>query len=272
MFTNPITCLAFEPTERTFFAASSDNAGSIHQVKLYRRREKEGRQTGGFEAIGGGGVSEAIRLDANPDRTISVGQPVSAMTISMNASSLIVGTTNGLVNVYDIASHQLLKSISSHKGLTITHLVAMLRPPDLIGHVSVSLTTSNVGAKESLQTKPIAPFQRIRDPKAREAHEILMMLSPLTQDRRDPTVYDEAELLQDHASFVQPSFVISGTTGAVSQSRVADLEAEVQRLREQLGRAKNINDTMWEKIVQRAVAAAKDTPSGREDAVVDAST
>ncbi len=105
------------------------------------------------------------------------------MGISLNASTLIVGTANGLVNAYDIASHQLLKSISSHKGLTITHLAAMLRPPDLYGHISVSLTTSNVGTKELLQTKPIAPFQRIRDPKAREAHEVLMMLPLPTEVR-----------------------------------------------------------------------------------------
>jgi len=213
-------------------------------------------------------VSEAIRLDANPDRTISVGQCVSAMAISLNASTLIVGTGNGLVNAYDIASHQLLKSISSHKGLTITHLAAMLRPPDLYGHISVSLTTSNVGTKELLQTKPIAPFQRIRDPKAREAHEVLMMLPPPTEDQCNPTSYSEAELLRDHAAFVQPPLLNSGTTSVASQSRVTELEAEVQRLQEQLGKAKNINDTMWEKIVQRAVASAKDKPTGTEGASV----
>ena len=73
MFPNPIVRLAFEPTERTFFAASSDDSGTIHQVKLYRRREADGRRTGGFEAVGGGGVDEAIRLDANAERTITVG-------------------------------------------------------------------------------------------------------------------------------------------------------------------------------------------------------
>lgn len=105
------------------------------------------------------------------------------MAISLNASTLVVGTENGLVNVYDIASHQLLKSISSHKGLAITHLVPMLRPPDLIGHTSVSLSTTNVVAKESLPPKPIVPFQRIRDPKAREAHEVLIILPLPTQVR-----------------------------------------------------------------------------------------
>ncbi|KLO17981.1 pre-rRNA-processing protein IPI3 [Schizopora paradoxa] len=262
MFPNPIIRLAFESTERTFFAASSDDAGTIHQVKLYRRREADGRRAGGFEAVGGGGVDEAIRLDANAERTITVGQPVSAMAISLNASSLIVGTENGLVNVYDIASHQLLKSISSHKGLAITYLVPMLRPPDLIGHTSISLSTSNITTKESLPLKPIAPFQRIRDPKAREAHEVPMILPLSTEDHYDPTFYSESELLQDHATFVQPPFLKSGTTSVASQSRITELEAEVLRLQEQLGKAKSINDTMWEKIVQRAVASAKEKTEG----------
>lgn len=42
------------------------------------------------------------------------------------------------------------------------------------------------------------------------------------------------------------------------QSRVTELEAEVTRLREQLGKAKGVNDVMWETVVQRLVGQGKD--------------
>lgn len=40
-------------------------------------------------------------------------------------------------------------------------------------------------------------------------------------------------------------------------SRVAELEAEVQQLREQLGKAKGVNDAMWETVVQRVLKQGK---------------
>lgn len=63
-------------TERLFFAASAD--GSIHQMNLFRERETK---LGGIvtEAIGGGGVTDIIRVDddenreARKKRLISVG-------------------------------------------------------------------------------------------------------------------------------------------------------------------------------------------------------
>lgn len=73
-------------------------------------------------------------------------------------------------------------------------------------------------------------------------------------------MYSTEELLRDHAFFVRPEEVSSsgpaanGANGSVPAARVAELESEVQYLREQLAKAKGINDTMWETIVQRAVA------------------
>lgn len=95
---------------------------------------------------------------------------------------LLAGTAAGSIHLYDIASHQLLRTISNTalKGLAITHLETLLRPSDLIGHVSASLGASTgvggVSARDVLPTRPIVAFQRIRDMKAREAHEVLVAL------------------------------------------------------------------------------------------------
>lgn len=74
-FPQPISCLAWDFTERIFLAASAD--GSIHQMNLFRQRDSDtGAQIP--EAIGGAGVGDVIRVgeedrEAQKKRLISVG-------------------------------------------------------------------------------------------------------------------------------------------------------------------------------------------------------
>lgn len=102
---------------------------------------------------------------------------MTAMAISLTGTSLLVGTDTGLINIYDIVSHQLLRTISSHKGMSITYLKTMLKPVDLIGHVSLSLNVGNtLDAKDVMPVRPVMPFQRMKDAKIRDAHEVTMLL------------------------------------------------------------------------------------------------
>lgn len=99
------------------------------------------------------------------------------MTFSLTGSSLLVGTESGLILLYDVASHQLLRTISSHKGGTITFLRSILKPIDLVGHIGLSLhVNGTTDAKDVIPVKPIQPFQRIKDGKSRDAHEVTIML------------------------------------------------------------------------------------------------
>ena len=108
----------------------------------------------------------------------SCSEPVTAITISITGSSLLVGTEGGLVHSYDIVSHQLLRTISSHKGGTITFLRSILKPVDLVGHVSLNLHVSGVtDAKDVIPVRPVLPFQRIKDVKLRDTHEVTIMLA-----------------------------------------------------------------------------------------------
>lgn len=53
----------------------------------------------------------------------------------------------------------------------------MLKPPDLVGHISLSLNLgSSADAKDIIPMRPVVPFHRMKDSKAREAHEVAMML------------------------------------------------------------------------------------------------
>jgi pre-rRNA-processing protein IPI3 len=254
-FPKPISSTVWDITERLFFAASLD--GSIYQVSLFRQRaEKHAGQT--IEAVGGAGVSDLIRVadeDSNSRKClIRVDQPITAITISLTSSLLLVGTATGLINIYDITSHQLLRTISTHKGMSISHLATMLKPPDLVGHISLSLNIgSSADAKDIIPMRPVVPFHRMKDSKAREAHEVAMILP--VQDETPggiPSAYDypEAEFQRDYAFFVQPNAM--GTSEA-SSARVAELEVEIESLREQLGKAKGINDVMWQTVLQKVM-------------------
>lgn len=86
---------------------------------------------------------------------------------------LLAGTALGNVHVYDVPSHQLLRTINAHPGpgLAVTHLATLLKPPDLVGHVRLD------GDKDGgIPVRPIMPFQRMREARPREAHEVTMML------------------------------------------------------------------------------------------------
>lgn len=223
-----------------------------------------------MEAVGGGGVNDTIRInDEDPQaakkRLIIVGQPVTTMAISLTSSLLLVGTATGHIHTYDIASHQLLRTLSSHKGMVITHLMTLIRPPDLVGHVSLTLAA---GAEtKEVPVRPVTPFQRMRDAKARELHEVVMMLPPQSATKAEVFFSDSREeLLRDHALFVQTD-VGAGQQPASAQARVSELEAEVAKLREQLGKAKGMNDTMWETVVKQIMNDKKDKagPNGGEE-------
>ncbi|KIK32664.1 hypothetical protein CY34DRAFT_18882 [Suillus luteus UH-Slu-Lm8-n1] len=150
------------------FAASPD--GSIYQVNLFRQRtEKHAGQM--IEAIGSTGLIRVADEDSNSrKRLITVDQPITVLTISLTSSLLLVGTATGLIHIYDVASHQLLRTISAHKEMSISHLTTTLKPLDLVGHISLSFNLgSSAHAKDIIPMRPVAPPHRVKDSKAREA-------------------------------------------------------------------------------------------------------
>lgn len=204
------------------------------------------------------------------------------MCMSLTSTNLLVGTSDGLIHIYDVPSHQLLRTISNHKGMSIAHLQTMVKPPDLMGHISLEFRSgSSNDAKDTIPVKPVMNFQKTRDPKPRHAHEITAMLPAgnkvnsfqiaismanasnvlLHQVYKDEsTSYSTEELLRDHAYFVQP--VTSAKAGEPNplalNSKVMELEAELENMRELLSKAKGVNDAMWETVVHKLVSSVND--------------
>lgn len=172
-------------------------------MNLFRKRNDHGSQNfGGMEALGGASVSDVIRIGEEDPREakrrlITVGyvvafsrsscissltmhcivtyrEPITSLTLSLTSSFLLTGTSTGQIHIHDVPSHQLLRTISSHKGFSITYLTTMLKPPDLIGHASLSLgpgstgvgvgsgatSAGSGGSGGEIGLKPVMPFQR----------------------------------------------------------------------------------------------------------------
>jgi len=131
----------------------------------------------------------------------------------------------------------------------------MLKPPDLVGHISLSLNVaSTADARDVMPVRPVASFHRMKDVNARELHEVSMMLpttSETPQIGRCEYDYSESEFQKDLFSFVQPTE--AEPLGAPLTNRVAELEAEVEQLKEQLGKAKGVNDAIWQVVVQKVL-------------------
>ncbi|KZT43257.1 WD40 repeat-like protein [Sistotremastrum suecicum HHB10207 ss-3] len=256
VFPKPIISISMDLTERLFFGASQD--GSIHQVNLYRQR-KDKYSRGNFEPVGGEGVGESIQIAQEEDassRLISVGQSITTISISLTAQVLFVGTENGLIHIYDIFSKQLLRSISNHKGQPITRVASMMKPPDLMGHINLE---EGILSRDPLPLKPVLHFQRMRDPKARERHTVSIML-PITEPDADDLDEDNFQAIQEeHAYFTRAPG--DSTSSEHSQTQVLALEAQVATLRDQLAKAKGINDAMWEKVVHNVIEGGKSAES-----------
>ena len=58
-FPKAISCLAWDPSERFFFAAAQDDEGSVYRMNLFRQGEADV----GAQAVGGAVPQEVVRVD-----------------------------------------------------------------------------------------------------------------------------------------------------------------------------------------------------------------
>ena len=83
-FPRPIALLAWDVTERVFFAASAD--GEIHQVNLFKQRKSP--HVTATEAVGGAGTTDLVRITEEDSknekkRLISIGYALSPLFFAL---------------------------------------------------------------------------------------------------------------------------------------------------------------------------------------------
>jgi hypothetical protein len=103
----------------------------------------------------------------------------------------------------------------------------------------------------------VRSFERMRvGRKEREEHEVALMLGYKSGweelDELDPRFFDERDQLGE---FGQDTFSKGTMGGQDNVQKVQDLQAELDKVRGQLKRAKEINDEMWKGVVKRSFAA-----------------
>lgn len=123
------------------------------------------------------------------DLSFTLRQRIACLSLSMTQSTLLVGTGSSEVLLYDVASHQLVRSFAPLKdkgqGLGITYIRCLLKPPDLVGNISLGFNVSSMtSAKDIIPTRPVMPFQRVRDGKTRGLHEVSIMIPPSNEVRQ----------------------------------------------------------------------------------------
>ncbi|KAJ9124790.1 hypothetical protein QFC24_003159 [Naganishia onofrii] len=290
--------LAVDPLERWFHVGT--DAGEVHHVRLFRRRKDIGRRTeegddgsasmmdterGAEErevgetmvAVGGEGEgSAAVKIGEEGGKgRISLGAPITALVLSKSQSHLISGTAHGHIHIHSLPSHQHLRTITSHIGVPITHLSTLVRPPDLVGSVSLrdaaNAATMSVGGivgAGAWPVKEVKQFERMKVVKrdaARQMGDVGVMLRPLVGFSE----LDELDTLEDdqddELAFAAYGNGTTTTTtsaslvpGAVAE-KLSAVQAELEAVKAQLQRATEINQEMWNGVVERTfeqVAAA----------------
>jgi hypothetical protein len=201
--------------------------------------------------------------------------PITALVLSKSQSHLISGTAHGHIHIHSLPSHQHLRTITSHIGVPITHLSTLVRPPDLVGSVSLrdaaNAATMSVGGivgAGAWPVKEVKQFERMKVVKrdaARQMGDVGVMLRPLVGFSE----LDELDTLEDdqddELAFAAYGNGTTTTTtsaslapGAVAE-KLSAVQAELEAVKAQLQRATEINQEMWNGVVERTfeqVAAA----------------
>ncbi|WVR09162.1 hypothetical protein IAU60_006224 [Kwoniella sp. DSM 27419] len=227
------TCLAVDPSERFFYVSTTQ--GDVYHVPLFRRRGGVGSMAlqgaeQEYEAVGGGGDGAApIKTEG---AVISTKTPITALSLSLSSTHLLVGTNEGSIQLHSLPSHQHLRTLSPHAG-PVTYLTTLLRPADLI-------STSHPGGQKADQwpIMEVKPFERMKSRQPQLTQAVTMRLQPST--------------LLAQLDDLRPKSVRSiggGPKGGDGKDQLEALLAENKRLKTALDKAGKINERMWNGIV-----------------------
>jgi pre-rRNA-processing protein IPI3 len=101
-----LTAVTMNVTETLLFVGAIN--GSIYRVDFFQRDPPRGYIP----------IDRETHVTSKDDEAIYLGHKlsISSLAISMDASTLISGSEDGLIHVWDIQSRQILRSFTHHKG------------------------------------------------------------------------------------------------------------------------------------------------------------
>lgn len=185
--------------------------------------------------------------------------PITALVLSKSQSHLISGTASGHIYIHSLPSHQHLRTITSHIGVPITHLSTLLRPPDLVGSVSLrdaanAATSNGSVAPGAWPVREVKQFERMKVLKRDVRHmgDVGILLRP----HFDFSELEDLDTLEEsHSGYAFNGPVAAAPIGVTAVPAAAEqviaLEAELAAVKAQLHRAHEINQEMWTGVVDK---------------------
>ncbi|KAN0066100.1 Pre-rRNA-processing protein ipi3 [Thecaphora frezii] len=221
---------------------------------------------------------------------ITLNDSVTALALSLNATFLLTGTASGMLHVIDVSNSQILKTVSllgqNHTAgaaagavkNAVTNLVTLKRPRDLVG----GWEGANAGtAAAAVPVRPVASFQRqVKEEEERGdmVIDVRIGVQPEMEGWIDPA-WDSTSTLASldaaaaAATVGRGAWAMSaggaggdaaatmrglGAVGSAQQAeKVEALANEVEALRKQLKRAKQVNDEIWNHVVRQRIEEAQ---------------
>lgn len=169
-FPAPLHHVILDPLERYVIAASEKD---VFQFNLFRqipdalsaqREFLQGQAQGGsLDYADQNRSQEASRKISLPNDECSI----TDICLSLSAENMVVCTNSGYIHVYAIPSKQLLRTIATHKGHSITNCESVWRPSDLVGLIPINDTAQQL---PPLQT--ITAFHKVQQKEALHSHEV----------------------------------------------------------------------------------------------------
>ena len=210
----------------------------MRRVELYRSAPEA---VTSVEAVGGAGRGSYEAADDLTRKTTKATATITAAHLSRLSPTLVLGLETGEVQILAMPSMQLVRTLAAPSTPSpVGVLASFLRPADLESRATVSVGTS---APEPLPARPFGQLARALDTSAtRDLDHVV--ISRLGTQRR------VADLVAPPSAAAVVSAVGSSSG---SSTQLAQLQAENERLRGQLGRALALNDAMWNGVVSNAI-------------------
>lgn len=141
----PVTSLAVDPAERAVYAGGEDG---VRTLPLYRQSPHTRR----LESVGGAGAIVSFENTT----VFESPAPVSALTLSQDATHLYVGDSEGSVSSWDVGTGTLLKKYRSVKG-PVSALVVATPSSDFLELPALQRVIETEVSDEILPAEPFSP-------------------------------------------------------------------------------------------------------------------
>ncbi|BFZ64658.1 Pre-rRNA-processing protein ipi3 [Saitoella coloradoensis] len=225
-----VSAMTVDPAERAIYAGTP--SGSINLIPLYSPTTADG-------AIGGMGSIHTLAASSS-DVLTGHESPITALSLSFDATLLVSGDNAGQVLCWDLATRQMVRKFKTHKG-PVSGLWCILKPPSLG-------SSSSLGSSKKTATGQIPALKRVQSERDRDEHNVVLSLQPNILEEEDQ---DE----DDDVAAARRGLSEFGTQGSEStlRTQVQTLQEELSRLYGAYEDLRGVMEGVWRGVVGERV-------------------